>query len=408
MIFAELTRRHRQHLGFCVPEEASLSVLIDEDAVLPPKSWLLPKTSSALCPNTTSARNDISKPDDLYSNGIEYLMIPSPDSSHSAVRNRFRRTIQKKCMLVAELPLYGEIYFLGSVHLSRPTASRRVVAILAAYNEARFIEPCLENLISQDVKVYLLDNGSTDKTVSIAEKWLGRGLINIEHLARNGNFQLKAQLKRKQELTNDLEADWFIHVDADEILEPPPGDWNLAEAISAVEEAGYSMVNFQEYTFVPTREFPDHDHSDYQRTMRHYYPFAKQTPFGIRAWKNGSDPLDLVKRGGHRPTFSGMRLCPVFFIMKHYQFLSTMHAISRYHEIEYDPDELDMGWHGGQGGWRDQFVDNEFCLPSTRDLRAMGPEQELDASQPWREHFLEKLASTSNRASKVTDAESDT
>jgi hypothetical protein len=45
----------------------------------------------------------------------------------------------------------------------------RVVAILAAYNEERFIAGCLEHLIEQGVDAYLIDNESTDRTVDATE-----------------------------------------------------------------------------------------------------------------------------------------------------------------------------------------------------------------------------------------------
>ena len=304
---------------------------------------------------------------------------------------------------MAELPTYGEIYFLGPVRFSPVAEPCRIVAILAAYNEARFINACLENLISQGIEVYLLDNGSTDQTAEIAKKWLGKGLIDIEYLPRNGTFQLQTQLQRKQELTAELEADWFMHVDADEILGPPLGDWNLAQAITAVAEAGYNMINFQEYTFVPTSEFPDHDHAHYQQTMRHYYPFAKLTPFGIRAWKNGPEPVNLTGSGGHRPFFAGMRLCPLFFVNKHYQFLSASYAIRKYGKTVYDPDELSSGWHGGHSGWREQFPQTDFPLPRVRDLHVLEPGQNLDASNPWKVHYLEQLASNLKRPQAVPD-----
>jgi glycosyltransferase involved in cell wall biosynthesis len=64
--------------------------------------------------------------------------------------------------------------------------SIRVIALLASYNEERFIAGCLENLIGQGLQVYLIDNESTDNTVAIAERYAGRGLIGIETLPRAG------------------------------------------------------------------------------------------------------------------------------------------------------------------------------------------------------------------------------
>ena len=45
----------------------------------------------------------------------------------------------------------------------------RVVALLATYNEERFIESSLRRLARHGVETYLIDNGSTDTTIEIAE-----------------------------------------------------------------------------------------------------------------------------------------------------------------------------------------------------------------------------------------------
>jgi glycosyltransferase involved in cell wall biosynthesis len=41
----------------------------------------------------------------------------------------------------------------------------RVVAIIATYNEERFIGGCLEHLFANGVQAYVCDNESTDRTV---------------------------------------------------------------------------------------------------------------------------------------------------------------------------------------------------------------------------------------------------
>ena len=60
----------------------------------------------------------------------------------------------------------------------------RVIALLAAYNEERFIDSSLRRLARHGLETYLLDNGSTDRTIEIAERHLGDGLIAIEELPR--------------------------------------------------------------------------------------------------------------------------------------------------------------------------------------------------------------------------------
>ena len=51
----------------------------------------------------------------------------------------------------------------------------RIIALLATYNEERFIASIIQHLFHQGVWVYLMDNSSTDRTLAIAEEYLGRG-----------------------------------------------------------------------------------------------------------------------------------------------------------------------------------------------------------------------------------------
>src|SRR5215207_10418245 len=115
-------------------------------------------------------------------------------------------------------------------------ASPRVVAILAAYNEQRFIGPCLAHLAGQGVDVYLIDHSSTDRTVAIAEGYRDVNLIGIETLSRQEEVHdLKTILKRKEELALSIDADWFMHSDPDEFRLPRGGDRTLREAFARVD-----------------------------------------------------------------------------------------------------------------------------------------------------------------------------
>src|SRR5689334_18844958 len=161
----------------------------------------------------------------------------------------------------------------------------RVLAIVAAYNEERFIGECLEHLQVNGVEAYLCDNESSDRTVQIAQGFLERGLRGFETIARDGTYRWQQILGRKEQLAAELTADWFIHLDADEILQSARADQTLADAIAEADAAGYNAVEFDELSFVATRESPDHDHPDYRRTMRWYYPFAPRPLHRVSAWK---------------------------------------------------------------------------------------------------------------------------
>jgi glycosyltransferase involved in cell wall biosynthesis len=261
----------------------------------------------------------------------------------------------------------------------------RVVAILASYNEERFIGTCLEHLFAQGVEAYLLDNCSTDRTVEIAERYLERGLIGIESFPRDeGVYRWGAILERKAELAETLEADWFMHADPDEFRLPPRTDRTLAQAFAEVDEQGYNAVNFLEFTFVPTREAPDHDHPHFQQTMRWYYPYLRNFPAQIKAWKRQPERVDLG-RGGHRVRFDDLRLYPQPFKMRHYQFLSVPHLISKYVAMQYDAAALKRGAHG----WRTRLGKQRIELPSQVELNVYTSDDDLDLSNPRTRHMTE-------------------
>jgi Glycosyl transferase family 2 len=259
----------------------------------------------------------------------------------------------------------------------------RTIALLATYNEERFITACLGHLTGHGLEVYLIDNESTDGTVELAERFRGRGLVGIETLPREGVFSLRKQLARKEELAATLDADWFVHVDADEVR-LPPGTKTLAEALAEADRAGYSAVNFQELTFVPTREAPDHDHPDYEQTLRSYYAYLPTFPHRLNAWKRPAvGRTELGWSGGHQVRFPGLRMFPRSFPMRHYLFLSVPHLVRKYADKTFDPAEVGEGWHGWRPGLKVESVE----LPSARLLRHYRSDDELDASRPYLEHL---------------------
>jgi glycosyltransferase involved in cell wall biosynthesis len=261
----------------------------------------------------------------------------------------------------------------------------RIIALLAAYNEERFIGACLENLTRQGCEVVLIDNSSTDATVEIARPYLGRGLIDIVEFPRHGVYTWGPILRFKEELAERLDADWFMHVDADEIRVPPSGEQTLASALASVDGQGYNAVNFMEFCFIPTREEPDHDHPDFQTTMRSYYSFLPWNLHRVNTWKRQPDRVDLATSGGHTVSFPGLRLYPERFPMRHYLFLSVPHAVEKYTGRRYDPQEVAGGWHG----WRANVQPEMLELPSRRDLRVYASDAELDPSSPRTTHWID-------------------
>lgn len=260
----------------------------------------------------------------------------------------------------------------------------RAIALIATYNEERFIVPCLEHLVRHGVEAYLIDNESEDRTVPLARQFLGRGLAGIETWPRHGVYRWQGILERKEQLAATLEADWFLHHDADEIRLPPRSGQTLREALAAADQQGFNAVNFLELTFVPTRESPDHDHPDYLRTMRWYYPFLPSFPHQLKAWKKQPGPVELAWSGGHLIRFPGLRMDPTSFLMRHYLFLSKAHAMRKYVRKTYDPEELSIGWHQARARLRTE----DIALQPEAELRRYVSDDLLDPAAPLQRHPL--------------------
>jgi hypothetical protein len=261
----------------------------------------------------------------------------------------------------------------------------RVVAILATYNEERFIAACLEHLFRHGVEAYLIDNCSTDQTLAIAECYVGQGLIGIESFPRDsGMYRWRSLLERKEEIAASLQADWFMHVDPDGFCLPPRSDRTLAQAFAEVDALGHNAVNFMEFTFIPTQESPDHDHPRFQETMLSYYPFLPTWPPQLKAWKRQPERVEFAWSGGHLVRFPGLRISPESFRMRHYQFLSVDHAIRKYVNMRYDSAELAAGWHVVRSRLRPEMI----SLPPQAEMRTYSPGTPLDACNPRRQHYL--------------------
>lgn len=270
----------------------------------------------------------------------------------------------------------------------------RIIGIIAAYNEEPVIRACLEHHIAQGIELYLIDNDSTDRTVAIAQEYLGRGLIGIEAFPRNGLHEWGRLLLRKQQLAASLEADWFMHLDADEMRLAPDQSQTLVEAIEVVDEAGYNAINFLEFTFVPTLEKPDHMHANFQQTMRWYYHCLPRSLRQVKCWKKQPQPVDLVTNSGHVVLFPRQFIYPFPFRFRHYQFLSVEHAIHKYAHRRHPVEALMRGMHG----WREQLNPASIRLPAQAQLHELGDDGWLNIAHPRARHFLDNRVEHGGRS----------
>jgi hypothetical protein len=153
-------------------------------------------------------------------------------------------------------------------------------------------------------------------------------------------------LRRKQELAAELEADWFIHHDADEFRESPWADVSLKDAIRRVDALGYNAIDFASLDFRPT-----HDRFRSGDDIRAEFPFysegAAYDKIQIRCWKK-TQHVDLASSGGHEAQFDGRNVFPIRFISRHYPVRGQAHGERKVfveRRPRFSDDECARGWH---------------------------------------------------------------
>jgi glycosyltransferase involved in cell wall biosynthesis len=231
----------------------------------------------------------------------------------------------------------------------------KIISIISTFNEGDIISQVLRHLIRDGVDAYILDNESTDDTVAQAAQWLGRGLINIESFPRKrdplnplvGYFPWRSLLQRKEQLARELDADWFMHQDADEIRESPWPDCTLAKAIERVHENGFNCIDFEVFNFRPVDDGyrQGNDPAEY---FTHYEPAEWFDRFQIKGWRADVGDVALTPSAGHIAIFSSCRIFPIKFIMRHYPIRGDTHGnekVFRQRKDRFLPNETRAGWH---------------------------------------------------------------
>jgi len=230
----------------------------------------------------------------------------------------------------------------------------RVVALIAAFNEADVLEHVLDDLHRQGVEVYFIDDGSTDRTAAIAEARVGRGVIAVERSGAptdrptgDAQFQWTGILRRKEQLAAEIDADWFIHCDADEFRETPWPGMSLADGIARVDRAGCNAIDFALFDFPPTDEgfVPG---TDVRNSLRYCEPGRTWNVQQVKCWKKTGGAVDLTSSGGHDVQFPGRRIYPLRFVLRHYPIRGSAHGQQKVFAERlprFSEAERARGWH---------------------------------------------------------------
>ncbi len=255
-------------------------------------------------------------------------------------------------------------------------APARAAAVVHTYNEADIIEETIGHLISEGVQPVIVDNWSTDGTFEKVEALRAAGHnIALRRFPDEPTDQYlwASQLALTEELALDLDADWILHYDADEIRTSPWRGVRLAEALSFVEACGYNAIDFTviEFRFQTSRPDPS---APFEKQMTHFEFALRPGCFRqIKVWRQGGARVALARNAGHAAEFEGRKVFPLKFLNKHYPLRGRVHGARKVHRDRLPRFKFERersGWHSHY----DQFADTpELEGWQRQDLVAWNP-----------------------------------
>jgi len=238
--------------------------------------------------------------------------------------------------------------------------------MIPVFNESDIIENVVRHLISQGIRLAILDNGSTDGTYEVCSRFLGHGVISLERLVtEHFNFDLLEQELYRQVL--DQNADWALLSGADEFLESPYPDLTLKEAIEFENQKGYNLIQFNNFEFWPTeQDYASHE-PDVKKRMRHY---TWNDDMQFRCWRIIPD-IRVTGTTGHYPQFpegQEVRIPRTKYILRHYRIRSYEQGIRKVFSERlprYSDEERNKGLHVQY----DKFErDPKFFIANSKNL----------------------------------------
>lgn len=227
---------------------------------------------------------------------------------------------------------------------------KKVCAIISIFNEEDIIREIVERLISDGIDVFIIDNASTDSSVSRIQNLRGNGVIDIvkrEFFDESGKSTYKWNeiLKEKERISLELNYDWYIHADADEIRLSPWYGMTLQESITRVDLEGYNAINFKVYNFRPTKDTIST--GSVEEDIKYYESAFAGDLKQVKCWKNAT-AIDLASSGGHFARRPDLRLYPVRFILKHYPLRSKQQSVKKLYTDRaprFAVEEIERDWH---------------------------------------------------------------
>jgi len=244
-------------------------------------------------------------------------------------------------------------------------ADFRPLAIVGTYNDADIAPQTISKLLSDGIDVHVLDNWSTDGTyeqiASLQNRVLG---VSIERFPLDGATEYHEwhrMLSKKEQIAARHPGRWIIHHDSDEIRCSPWDGISLGGGLHIVERMGFTAVDFTVCNFRPV---DDHYAAgmNLETQMRRFEFGTHPGHFvQVKAWRQGTQCVDLAGSAGHEVRFANRRIFPYKFILKHYPLRNpdqSRRKVFLERKERIAPHLRARGWHTQYDMWKpdDQFI----------------------------------------------------
>jgi glycosyltransferase involved in cell wall biosynthesis len=137
-----------------------------------------------------------------------------------------------------------------------PMKTAKIGVVIPAYNASRFISECIESALFQkdaNVRIYVSDDASTDKTPAIVESISRKHPGKIALVARSENRGEGYTRQEATEMAIQDACEYIVPLDADDIRKPN----TILPQVALLERSGAKVgVCYSDTDFIHTNGFP--------------------------------------------------------------------------------------------------------------------------------------------------------